>query len=115
MVLCAKGTKIINSVGMNMKIQDVETIFKEIYPYFLINYNTKEVLAKFSTLEKAHENRLLHELLHPEEGIVLLVKGSYPFDSKNLKVIDWRKKERILYEKYKNNPRKYLEILMKKR
>lgn len=64
------------------------------YPYVLLNTQTEKVYGRFSTLEKAHRGRLLHAINNPDELVLL-------FNEKTKKFIDWRKKERIEFEKKK--------------
>ena len=73
------------------------------YPYVLLNPRTKEVHARFSTLQKGHEGRLMHSINHQEEIGVML------YNEKTKRFIDWQKKDRIRYEKYKDNPSLYFE------
>ena len=73
------------------------------YPYILLNPITKNIHARFSTLQKAHEGRLMHSLNHQEEIGVML------YNENTRKFIDWQLKDKRRYEKYKDNPSSYFE------
>jgi len=62
------------------------------YPYVLLNHD--KVFGRFSTLEKAHKGRLTVSLTHPNKIIML-------FNTNTQKFIDWRRKERIMFEQRK--------------
>jgi len=96
-------------VELNVKMVMVtqfmgSTYNTEDYPYILINPIIKKVYGRFSTLQKAHEGRLMHTLNNQDE-IVLL------YNEKTKKFIDWQKKDNIRFEKYKNNVSKYFDIM----
>ena len=77
------------------------------YPYILIERNNS-IISRFSTIEKAHEGRLMTALNKPNEIILLM-------NEKTRKFIDWRKKERILFQKYKDDPSEYFDRFFKRR
>lgn len=77
------------------------------YPYVLMNKTRDKVSGRFSTLEKAHKGRLMESLNNQNDMILL-------FNEKTKKFIDWQKKDKITYEKYKYNPDKYFDRFMKR-
>lgn len=70
------------------------------YPYIMLDINTKEVYGRFSTLEKAHNNRLFHQILYPETNPMI-------FNENTKKFLDWRKKDlqrlEVLRKEYNKN------------
>jgi hypothetical protein len=62
------------------------------------------VTGRFSTLEKAHQGRLMTALNHQDEKIML-------FNEKTKKFIPWKRKELSLFEKYKEDPSAYFDML----
>jgi len=74
------------------------------YPYVLLVNDV--VSGRLSTLEKAHEARLMTALNNPEDKIML-------FNEKTNSFLQWRKKERLLLAKYKDEPSDYFDKKMR--
>jgi hypothetical protein len=77
------------------------------YPYVLLNRTRDNVEARFSTIEKAHQGRLMTSLNNPDDIILL-------FNEKTGIFIEWRKKELQLFEKYKYDSSGYFDRVLKK-
>lgn len=75
------------------------------YPYVVIEKKRNKV-SRFSNLEKAHKGRFM-TALNNQDDIILL------FNQKTQKFIDWRKKDKVLFEKYKHKPDEYFDKVVK--
>ena len=94
----------IRQIGLDGRTYDTDD-----YPFISIrnpHLDDGYVTGRFSTEEKAHAGRLMEQLNNPDDITMI-------FNEKEKKFIDWRPKERRLFEKYKSNPSDYFDQVEK--